>query len=171
MMGTKFGWKLRAAAFLTAGLIASGGPVDVDGDHHRVVLVLGEPAGEFGGRGRFARALEADDHNDRRRLIGEAQAGGMRAEELDELFVDDLDDLLRRVEGGEDFLAERFFLDRLDEALDHFEVDVGFEEGDADFAQGGFHVLRGEFALAAQVFEDPLQFVAKVIEHGLPPSL
>ena len=95
----------------------------------------------------------------------------MRAEELDELFVDNFDDLLRRVEGGEDFLAERFFLDGFDEAFDHFEVDVGFKEGDADFAQSGVHVLRGEFALAAQVFEDLLEFIAQTIEHGLPPLL
>ena len=49
-----------------------------------------------------------------------------------------------------------FCLDVLDELLDDAEVDVGFEQGDADFAQSGFHVLGGELAFAAQVLENPL---------------
>ena len=80
----------------------------------------------------------------------------MRAEELDELFVDDFDDLLRRIESGEDFLAESLFLDGFDELFDDFEMDVGFKESDANFAEGGVHILRGEFTLAAEVFEDLL---------------
>ena len=95
----------------------------------------------------------------------------MRAEELDELFVDDLDDLLRRVEGCEDFLAERLFPDGFDELFDDFEMNVGFEQGDADFAEGDVHILRGEFALAAKVFEDLLQFIAEILEHSFASSI
>jgi hypothetical protein len=40
--------------------------------------------------------------------------------------------------------------------LNDAEVDVGFKQSDANFAQGGFHVLGGELAFAAQVLENPL---------------
>ena len=58
------------------------------------------------------------------------------------------------------FLARGLLLDGFDELFDDAEVHVGFEQGDADFAQGGVHVLGGEFALSAQSFEDALQLVA-----------
>jgi len=44
-------------------------------------------------------------------------------------------------------------------------MDVGFKESDADFAQGFFHVRGREFAFAAQIFEDTLKLVGKIIEH------
>jgi hypothetical protein len=93
----------------------------------------------------------------------------VRAEELNELFMDDLNNLLGRVESREDLLAHRLFLHRFDELFDDLEMDVGFEQRDADLAETGVHILRGEFALAAEVFEDLLQFIAKIFEHGLPP--
>jgi hypothetical protein len=37
--------------------------------------------------------------------------------------------------------------------LDHLEIDVGFEQGHADLAQGLFHVLFSELALAAEILE------------------
>jgi hypothetical protein len=39
-------------------------------------------------------------------------------------------------------------------------MDVGLEESHADLLEGGFHILRRQFAFAAQVFEDPLQLIA-----------
>ena len=46
------------------------------------------------------------------------------------------------------------------------EVDVGFEQGDADFAQGFGDVFFSERALAAEGFEDTLEFVCEVFKHG-----
>lgn len=89
----------------------------------------------------------------------------MGTEEFDELFVDDFDNLLGRIKGGEHFLAEGLFFNGFNELFDDFEMDVGFEEGDADFAERRVHILRGEFALAAEIFEDLLQFIAEILEH------
>ena len=115
----------------------------------------------------FAGALQADDHVDRRRLVGGAEARLVLAEELDHFVAHDFDDLLRGGKRGEHFLAHGLFLDRRDEFLGDAEVDIGFEECDADLAQCGVHILFGEFAFAAQVFEDALlEFVAEVVEHG-----
>ena len=58
---------------------------------------------------------------------------------------------------------------------DDVEVDVGFEQGDADFAQGFGDVFFGERALAAEglegalefEFEGALELVCEVFKHGL----
>ena len=49
---------------------------------------------------------------------------------------------------------------------DDVEVDVGFEQGDADFAQSFGDVFFGERALAAEGFEDALELVCEVFKHG-----
>ena len=122
----------------------------------RTVAVFRKPAGQLAGGGGFTGALQADDQDDAGRLVGEAQLGFVAAENLDQLIADDLDDLLGGRKRHEHFLAHGLLLDVFDELLDDAEVDVGFEQRDADLAQGGFHVLGRELAFAAQVFEDPL---------------
>ena len=149
-----------------AQLLAGGGTVDVHRHHHGrwpfldsqraslpVEVVLPEPC-------RPTIIM----------TVGGSLAVRSRAwcwpRHLDHFVADDLDDLLRRGERGEHFLAHSLFPDGFDELLDDLEVDVGFEQRHANFAQSGFHVLGGELSLAAQVLEDALQLVAKIIEHG-----
>ena len=57
-----------------------------------------QPLGQLAGQGRLTGALQAGEHDDRRRVLGERQLAGLAAEDADELVVDDLDDLLGRVE-------------------------------------------------------------------------
>ena len=125
----------------------------------RAVAVLRQPARQFAGGGGFARTLQADDQEDAGRLVGEAQLRFVAAEDLDQFVADDSDDLLGGREGREHFLAHGLLLDAFDELFDDFEIDVGFEQRHADFAQGRLHVFGGELAFAAQVLEDTLQFV------------
>jgi hypothetical protein len=105
----------------------------------------------------LAGPLQPDDKEYAGRLVGESQAGFVRTENFDQLFIDDLDDLLGGGQRGEHFLAHGLHLDGLDELFDNLEIDVGFQERHANFAQGAFHILGRKFAFAAQVFEDPLQ--------------
>ena len=53
----------------------------------------------------------------------------------------------------------------LDEFGDDVEVDVGFEQGEADLAQGFGDVLFGEGALAAEGFEGALELFCEVFKH------
>ncbi len=140
-------------------LLAGSGAVDIDRNHHRAVSVLRKPAGQLAGGGGFAGTLQAHDHDHAGRFVGEAQLGFVAAENLDQFVANDFDDLLGGGEGMQHFFAHRLCLDVFDELLDDAEVDVGFEQGDADFAQGRIHIFGREFAFAAQVFEDPLQLV------------
>ena len=121
--------------------------------------------GELAGGGGFAGALQAGHEDDAGRLGGFLEAGGVFAEDVDELVVDDLDDLLGGREGGGDLFAEGAGADVLDELVDDGEVDVGLEEGEADLAEGVGDVLVGDGALAAEGLEGTLEFVAEVFKH------
>ena len=58
-------------------------------------------------------------------------------------------------------LADRLLLDVIDELLYDFEVDVGFQQRQADFAQRLLNVLFIEDGLPAQGLERTLQFFVK----------
>ena len=152
-------------------LLARGGAVDVDRDQHGAVAALFEPRGELAGGGGFAGALQAGHEDHRGRLGGEFEARGVFAEQRDQLVADDLDDLLGGRERGKHFGADGFLADVLDELVDDVEVDVGFKQGHADFAQRFGDVFFGERALAAKVLEDALQFVGKVLKHRSTTSV
>ena len=146
-------------------LLARGGAVDVDRDEHGAMAALFEPGGQLAAGGGFAGALQAGHENDGGRLRGEFEAGRVFAEQCDQLVADDLDDLLGGRKRGEHFGSDGFDADVLDQVAGDVEVDVGFEQGHADFAQGFGDVFFGERALAAEGLEGALQFVCKVFKH------
>ena len=69
---------------------------------------------------------------------------GRLAERGDQLLVNDLDDLLRRGEAFHHLNAHRPLADPLDEILDYFKVDVGFQERQPGLAQGDIYVRLAE---------------------------
>ena len=140
-------------------LLARGGAVDVDGDEHGAVPGLLEPLGELAGGGGFTGALQAGHEDDAGGLRGLLEARGVLAEDVDELVVDDLDDLLGGGEGGGDLGAEGAGADVLDELVDDGEVHVGFEQGEADLADGVGDVLVGDGAFAAEVLKGALELI------------
>ena len=76
------------------------GPLQVGGDEQRGVPLVLEPAGQLAGQRGLARPLQAGQHDHGRRVLGERDPAGLAAEDADELVVDDLDDLLGRVQGA-----------------------------------------------------------------------
>src|SRR3546814_698856 len=134
-------------------LVDGVGSLQVGGDQDRGLALVLEPQRELGGQGRLAGTLEAGEHDHRGAGLGIAQAAGLASEDVDELLVDDLDDLLGRVQRLADLGAAGPLLDRAHELLDHGEGDVGLEQRDADLARSGVDVGLGELALAAEVLE------------------
>ncbi len=67
--------------------------------------------------------------------------------------MDDLHDLLAGREALQHLLAERALAHALDERADDLEVDVGFEQGEADLAHRARDRLVVELAALAQVAE------------------
>jgi hypothetical protein len=147
-------------------LVDRGGAIDVARRQRdrRAVLAL-EPAGELGRGGRLARALQAGEHDDRRRTRREGHPARRAAHQLGELLVDDLDHLLAGVERPQHVGAQAALLDRRGERLDDLEVDVGLEQGQADLAHGLVDVGLGQRAVAANVGKGRLELLGEGVEH------
>jgi hypothetical protein len=77
----------------------------------------------------------------------------------DEFIANNLDDLLGRRKRGHHGLADGLFADVLDQLLDDAQVDVGFKQGNADFAQRLADIFLGNCALAAKGLEGTLQLI------------
>src|SRR5262249_35031086 len=117
------------------------------------------------GRRRLAAALEAAEHEDGRPFLGEVEARFDRPHELDELVVDDADDLLAGVESAQDLLADRPLGDPFDEGVGDRVVDVGAEQGLADFLAALADAGLGNPAAAAQLLERFPQASLNALEH------
>ena len=124
-----------------------------------------QPVRQLAGGGGLAGTLQAGHEHDGGRLRGELQLGRVFAENLDQFVAHDLDDLLARRKRGHDFLADGLGLNLVDELLDDFEVDVGFEQREADFAQRLLDIFFGEDGLSAEGLERALQFFLKILKH------
>src|SRR5918912_154612 len=82
--------------------------------------------------------------------------------------MDDLDDLLGRVQPLEDIRTERLLLDRLDELPDDLEADVGLKQRDPDLAQCDLQVLLADLAPTPQLLEDGGQPIRQTLKHSRP---
>ena len=98
--------------------------------------------------------------------LGELEAALLAAEDRDELLVDDLHDLLRRVERLVDLVAQGALAHPAGELLDHVEVDVGVEQGATNLADGAVDIRRAELALAAKVLEGVREAIGEVSKGG-----
>ncbi len=114
----------------------------------------------------FAGALQAGHQDDRWRLRGELEARGVLAEDGDQLVANNLDDLLGRRKRGHHFLADGLVANVVDQLLDDFKVDVGFEQRKADFAERLGDIFFSDGALSAQVLEGALQAFGEIFKHA-----
>ncbi len=73
--------------------------------------------------------------------------------------MDDLDDLLGRVQRTREFLAHRALTHPGNESLDHGQVDVGLEQSDPYLTQDLVDVGVAQLPLAAQSRKDPIEAV------------
>jgi hypothetical protein len=122
-------------------LLDGSGPVDVGGHHHGLPALLLDEASDLGRGGGLAASLETHHHDGVHLPVPETQRSLHRPHESHQLVVADLDEV---VLGGHlhllpavgdlrmDDLPDRLFLHMVDEALDHVELHVGFQQRDAD---------------------------------------
>ena len=139
-------------------LVDRGGALQVGRDERRLLPLLAQQQRELGRGGRLAGALQAGQQDHGRRLA-EREPRVAGAHQRGQLLVDDLHDLLARVEALQDVLADRALLDLGDEVLDDLEVDVGLEQREPDLAHRLRERLLVEAALAAEVAEGVLELV------------
>ena len=96
------------------------------------------------------------------------ELGGLAAQQLGQLVVDDLHHLLAGRQALEDVLAERALADARDEVADDVEVDVGLEQREADLAHRARDRLVVELAALAQIAESSAEALGEGVEHGRP---
>ena len=101
-----------------------------------------------------------------RRTAGERELRASLAHDRGQLVVDDLHDLLARREALRHLGAGGALLHARDEVLDHLEVDVRLEEGEADLPHRLGKVLLGQRPMAPKVAEGRLQLVGKRVKHA-----
>ena len=118
--------------------------------------LLGQPLPQLARRRRLAGALQPEQQDDARPLGRRLQAPLGIAEERHHLVADDLDDLLRGREAPKDLLPHRAVADTVDEGLDDLEVDVGFEQRQANLAKRGLDQVFGETPLPPKRLENGL---------------
>ena len=138
-------------------LLDSGGALQVAGGERDVAVILGDQLGELRAGGGLTGALETGDQDHGRPAGGEDEVPPGATHQRGELVVDGLDHRLTGVERLRDLFASEPLLERRGEVLDHHEVDVRFEQGEAHLAQGLVDVVLGELAARADVGEHALQ--------------
>ncbi len=151
-------------------LLDRGGPFDVGRHEQRMLALLCQPHRELSRGRRFPGALQAEHQDDARPLRRRLQPAGGVAEERHHLVADDPHHLLRRIEAAQHGVlraarrrnrVHRPIPHAIDERLDDLEVDVGFEERQADLAQRRLDAFRRQPRLAPERLEDALKPIAQ----------
>src|SRR5262249_39067461 len=104
-------------------------------------------------------------------VLGEVEAVIDRPHHPDQFFVDDVDELLARLEAAQYPLADSLLGDALGELVDDVVIDVGVEKGLADFAQALLDVGLGDATAAAELVEGLGQAARNALEHDSRPAL
>ena len=151
-------------------LLDRSGTIDVVRDEQRAFALLLEHERELARRCGLTRALEADEHDDGRRVRTDVETALRPAHQRGQFLVDDLDDRLCRRECVEHLLPDGTLLDAFDEVLDDLEVHVCFEECHPHLAHGIIHIVLGQLAMSTQLLENPLQSIGQILKDHSPTS-
>ncbi len=142
-------------------LVDGGGSVHVGRNQiGRALLVSLQIAGEFRQGSCFAGALQTDQHDHHGRSGLEIDVLVFAAEKPNHLITDDFDKLLLGRKALQNLLAHRLGFDGFEKSLNDLDVDIGFQEREANIAQRIIDVLLGDLALTPKPLKGQLEFFA-----------
>lgn len=95
----------------------------------------------------------------------DVQRCGVSTHEFAHLIVDYLDHEFARLDGRENVLTQRLFLDFVYEGLGNLVVDVGFDKGATYFLEALRDVDFGDAPLAFENFEASFEVLGKFVKH------
>ena len=128
-------------------LLARSGAIDVHRNQQRAMPTLLQPVRQFAGRRGLAGTLQARHQDYGRRLRGEFELGGVPAQSLDQFVAQNLDDLFARRKGSQQLLADGLGPNVVDELLYDLEIDVRFEQSQANLSERLADVFFGDACL------------------------
>src|SRR5256885_12354769 len=105
------------------------------------------------------------DHQQRGGFDVQRQTRVRRAEQGNQFIVDDLDDLLARLNALNDLLPDGFFFDAVNEIARYLEINVGVQQRQAHVAERVGNVGFGDLSQTAKVSEHVLELAAQRVEH------
>ena len=135
-------------------------PLEVGADQKRVAALRFEQVGQFGRVRCLARSLQPGHQDDGWRFRGERDGHRLATKALGQFFENDLDDLLGGVQRLVEFITNGTLANATDEALDHLEIDVGFEQCQTDLAKSLVDVGLAQPPLAPKPPEDPVELIS-----------
>ena len=91
------------------------------------MAVGGKPLRQLSGQCRLTGTLKSREHDDRRWVLRELDATRLATQNRHELVVDDLHDLLRRVQRARNLMAKSTFANSSRELLNNLERNVSIE--------------------------------------------
>src|SRR5205823_6546689 len=84
-----------------------------------------------------------------------------------QFIIKNFHDLLARSDAAQHGFAERLFFYAPDEIFGDLKIDIGFEQRKSDLPKRSVDVLFADFSVTAEIFENLLQFIAKLRKHGI----
>ncbi|SLC94068.1 branched-chain amino acid aminotransferase/4-amino-4-deoxychorismate lyase [Mycobacteroides abscessus subsp. massiliense] len=128
-------------------LVDGAGTLQVAGHQKWRMPLSFKPFRELSGKCRLTGTLQTREHDNGRRSLGKGQLAGLPTEDADQLLVDDLDDLLRRVQRTGHLGALGALLDAGDEGTDDGQRHIGFEQRQPDGPAGRVELGVGQTSL------------------------
>ena len=150
-------------------LFNGGGPVHVTGREQGTLAPADERLRQLGG-GRLAGALQACEHDYRRRPRRNAYAALRTAQQLGQLVADNFDNRLRCVQAAEYFFTDSLFSDLLYKIFRYGKINIRFQKSPTHLFQRLAYVLFRQLALAAKLPECRLKSFGKTFEWHVKPS-
>ena len=133
--------------------------INIARDQKGLFALFFQKHGELAAQRRLARALQTAHHDDRRRFVRNFQFRVRRTHQRDQLFVDDLDHLLGRVQALENFLPDRLFRYVRNEFFRHKYIDVRFQKRNAHFTHRPLDLQFRELSVLGQLGKYMVQSV------------
>ena len=135
--------------------------VNIAGNKQRALALLFEKTCELCTVGGFTCALQADEHDNRRRFGRNGNALIFTAHQRDQLFINDLDDHLCRGQTLHHILTDAAFGNGFDKVLNNLVADVSFQKGEANLAHRFLDVGFRQATLAAKLLKRGIQFCSQ----------
>ena len=134
-------------------LLDCSGTVDVACNEQRAFALLFIHSRELTCVGGFTCTLKTDHHNNCGGLGCNGELGLRAAHQTRELFVYNLDDLLGRKQGFENFGTDCTLGNDFDKVTNYLEVNVSLEQCELDLAHTRLNVGFGKLTLVTKFFK------------------